>query len=108
MSDIYDDEMKKIDVMISLLRARKTDIKRLQKISGISFLNSTPKQVQKRNADADWIAMENIRRLHELHALAVELRFADYRDNYNEIELTDGWHRFKYKPREPFTKQNHC
>lgn len=45
--------------------------------------------------------MENIKRKHELHALAVELGFAERRETYEPIELTDGWHRFKYQPREP-------
>ncbi|WP_409311425.1 regulator [Pectobacterium sp. B1J-3] len=94
-------DIAKIDSMISVLRNMKADLNRLSKLSAMDFRDMTPKQCQKRAADADWIGMENIKRRHELHALAVELNFAERRESYHEIELTDGWHRFNYKPREP-------
>lgn len=94
---------KQIDAMIALLRSRKTNNKRMAKISSFSLMDLTPKQANKRNADADWIGMHNIKIDHELHALAVELGFAERKSSYDEIELTDGWHRYRYKPREPFT-----
>lgn len=94
-------DIDKIDAMIKILRDAKADVTRQKKLSAMSYQDMTPKQCQKRNADADWIAMAQIKRSHELHALAVEMDFAERRDNYNEIELTDGWHRFKHKPREP-------
>lgn len=95
------DDISRIDSMIKLLRSLKADIKRLKKLSSMDYRDMTPKQCQKRNADADWIGMENIRRKHELHALSVELGFAERRENYMPIELTDGWHRFSYTPRTP-------
>lgn len=95
------DDISRIDSMIKLLRSLKADIKRLKKLSSMDYRDMTPKQCQKRNADADWIGMENIRRKHELHALSVELGFAERRENYNPIELTDGWHRYAYTPRTP-------
>jgi hypothetical protein len=93
---------KQIDSMIALLRKRKINNKRMEKLSSASLMDLTPKQANKRNADADWIGMDNIKIDHELHALAVELGFSDRRSIYEEIELTDGWHRYKHKPREPF------
>lgn len=93
---------KKIDQMIALLRDRKSNIKKLHKLSSVSLLELTPKQANKRNADADWLGMANIKLDHELHALAVELGFAERRKAYDDFELTDGWHRYKHKPREPF------
>lgn len=95
------DDTSRIDSMIQLLRTLKADIKRLKKLSSMDYRDMTPKQCQKRNADADWIGIENIRRKHELHALSVELGFAERRENYKPIELTDGWHRFSYTPRTP-------
>lgn len=95
------DDIKRIDSMINALRNMKQDIKRQQKLSEINSLDLSPKQAQKRNADADWIAMEQIKRRHELHALSVELGFAERRESYAPFELTDGWHRFDHKPREP-------
>ena len=92
---------QRIDSMIALLRSMKTDNKRLSKLSGVDLREVSPKQAQKRGADADWIAMENIKRRHELHAVSVELGFAERRIAYEAIELTDGWHRFKYTPRTP-------
>lgn len=98
MSDGILDKIEKMQV---ILRNMKSDIKRQRKLNEINSLELSPKQAQKRNADAAWIAMEQIKRRHELHALSVELGFAERRDDYSAIELTDGWHRFTYKPREP-------
>lgn len=93
--------LDKIEKMQAILRNMKSDIKRQNRLSSINNMELTPKQAQKRNAEAAWIAMEQIKRSHELHALSVELGFAERRDDYSAIELTDGWHRFTYKPREP-------
>ncbi len=95
------DDEKRIDAMIALLRNMKADNKKLSKLSSFDTREMTPKRAQQRNADADWIAMENIKRRHELHALSVELGFAERRSSYATIELTDSWHRFKYTPRQP-------
>lgn len=92
---------QKIDAAIALLRDMKRDLNRLAKLSAMDYRNMSPKQCQRRDTDASWIGMENIKRKHELHALAVELGFAERREHYESIELTDGWHRFKYQPREP-------
>lgn len=93
----------KIDEMIYLLKAMKKDIEKQLKISlcTSSFNDLSQKKWQKINVDLNWIAIEQIKRRHELHALAVEIGFSERRDSYDEIELTDGWHRFTYKPRKP-------
>lgn len=93
--------LDKIEKMQTILRNMKSDIKRQNRLSSINNMELTPKQARKRNAEAAWIAMEQIKRSHELHALSVELGFAERRDDYSAIELTDGWHLFTYKPREP-------
>ena len=98
---MLEDKINRIDAMIRVLRNAKKDIKRQQKLSAINCLELTPRQAQKRNTDAEWIAMEQIKRNHELHALSVELGFAERRACYEAFELTDGWHLYKYKPREP-------
>ncbi|TKI03548.1 regulator [Martelella alba] len=101
-------DIQRIESMLTILRDMKSDMKRLQKLSEMDYRDMTPKQCQKRNADAGWIAMAQIKRRHELHALSVELGFAEKRESYFEFELTDGWHRFNHKPREPFTDQTYC
>ena len=93
--------LDKIEKMQVILRNMKSDIKRQDRLNSIDRMELTAKQAQKRNAEAAWIAMEQIKRRHELHALSVELGFAERRDDYSAIELTDGWHCFTYKPREP-------
>lgn len=93
---------QRIDQMVALLREMKADSKRLDKISSVKLMDLTPKQANKRNADADWIGMAQIKRGHELHALSVELGFSARRASYESFELTDGWHRYKHTPREPF------
>lgn len=64
---------------------------------------ATMKQNSKREADMNWLAMENIRTKHAIHALAVNLQVAEQRSDYNDIELNpDGWHRYNFvlpKPR---------
>lgn len=99
-----EETIQRLERMQGILKSMKADLKRLSKLSAMSYHDMTPKQCQKRAEDADWIGMENIKRKHELHALAVEMGFAEMRDNYDAIELTDGWHRFKHTPRRPFDK----
>ncbi len=98
-------DIERIDRMISILRDMKKDIARQQKLSAVNSLELTPKQAQKRNTDLNWIGMEQIKRRHNLHSYAVELGIADNKgnDGYEKIELTDGWHRFNFQPRKPFS-----
>ena len=98
--------IEKIDKMMVILREMKRDYKRLDKLSDKDLTEMTPRQAEKRNVDASWIGMENIKRRHELHALAVELGFAERRDSYDDVDLTDGWHHYKFKPPEPFAQSN--
>lgn len=93
--------LDKIEKMQAILRNMKSDIKRQDRLNSINGMELTTKQAQKRNAESAWIAMGQIKRRHELHALSVELGFAERRDDYSAIELTDGWRCFTYKPREP-------
>ena len=94
-------DIEKIDAMIRQLRELKSGISRMSKLSDKDYRDLTTKQAQKISADKDWIGMDLIKRRHELHALAVELNFAERRDSYNVIELRDSWHVFNYQPREP-------
>ncbi|MDX4949377.1 regulator [Proteus mirabilis] len=98
-------DIERIDHMISILRDMKKDITRQQKLSAVNSLELTPTQAQKRNTDLNWIGMEQIKRRHNLHSYAVELGIADHKgsDGYEKIELTDGWHRFNFQPRKPFS-----
>jgi len=97
------DDIQRIDQMMALLRAMKANKKKLAKLSEVDSTKLTPKAASKRNADADWIGMDSIRQQHQLHALAVELGFADRRESYEAIELRDGWHRYHFQPPEPFS-----
>ncbi|MEX5731267.1 regulator [Providencia hangzhouensis] len=98
-------DIERIDHMISILRDMKKDIARQQKLSAVNSLELTSKQAQKRNTDLNWIGMEQIKRRHNLHSYAVEIGIADHKgsDGYGKIELTDGWHRFNFQPRKPFS-----
>lgn len=97
----HETTIDRIDQMAKLLRNLKSNYKRLSKLSEADVFSMTQRQAQKRNTDADWIGMDNIKTHHELHALAVELGIAERRDSYSEIRLTDGWHEYRYTPREP-------
>ncbi|WP_265694376.1 regulator [Providencia rustigianii] len=98
-------DIERIDHMISILRYMKKDIVRQQKLNDVNSLELTPKQAQKRDADLNQISIGHIKRRHMLHSYAVELGIADHKgdDGYAEIELTDGWHKFKFLPRKPFS-----
>ena len=77
--------LDKIEKMQVILRNMKSDIKRQDRLNSINRMGLTTKQAQKRNAESAWIAMEQIKRRHELHALSVELGFAERRDDYERI-----------------------
>ena len=99
-----DSDIQVIERMQGMLKLLKADLKRLGKLSAMSYHDMSPRQCQKRDADANWIGMENIKRKYELHALAVEIGIAEMRESYEPISLTDGWHHFKHTPRKPFCK----
>ncbi|BBV07793.1 hypothetical protein BML2537_12870 [Providencia stuartii] len=98
-------DIERIDRMISILRDMKKDIIRQQKLNDVSRFELTAKQAQKRDTDLNQISIGQIKRRHNLHSYAVELGIADHKgdDGYAEIELTDGWHKFKFQPRKPFS-----
>mgnify|MGYP003123679420 CR=1 FL=1 len=96
-------DIDRIDQMMALLRAMKSNKKKMAKLSDIDCTTLTPKAANKRSADADWLGMDVIRQQHQLHALAAELGFAEVRDSYDPIELRDGWHRYHYQPPVPFS-----
>lgn len=98
-------DIERIDKMISILRDMKKDIARQDKLNSVNGFELTAKQAQKRDADLNQIGIAQIKRRHILHSYAVELGIADHKgeDGYKEIELTDGWHKFKFQPRKPFS-----
>jgi hypothetical protein len=91
----------KIDRLIVELRELKKGIAKMKKLSTIKYTDCTPKRVSNISAEKDWIGMDRIKRMHECHALAVEIGFADRRESYAPIDLSDGWHRYTHTPREP-------
>lgn len=97
-------EIERIDQMILQLRELKKNAVKMKKLSNKNYMDMTRKAISNCNADKDWIGMDNIRRKHELHALSVEIGVAERRENYEEVVLTDGWHKYPHKPREPFSK----
>lgn len=99
-------DIERIDHMIKILRDMKKDIIRQQKLNDVNGFELTTKQAQKRDADLNQISIAQIKRRHTLHSYAVELGIADHKgdEGYSEIELTDGWHKFNFKPRKPFSE----
>lgn len=99
-------DIDRIDRMINILRDMKKDIARQDKLNDVNGFELTVKQAQKRDADLNQIGIAQIKRRHNLHSYAVELGIADHKgdEGYNEIELTDGWHKFNFKPRKPFSE----
>ena len=96
-------EIERIDSIISKLKQLKSNKLKLSKLSDKDYRSMTRKAISNNNAEKDFTAMDNIKKLHEIHALAVELGFAEFRPSYEAIELNDGWHRYSYKPPEPFS-----
>lgn len=93
--------IEKIDAMISLLQEIKRDNDKSYRLRQRRSGEVSPKRFSNVQADLNEIAMANIKRSHQLHALAVELGFAEMRDNYEPVTLTDGWRKFEYKPPVP-------
>lgn len=99
---------KEIDILDKLINELK-EIKKLHvknsKLSEKDTSDMTQKRRENHYVDMGWNAMDRIKREHEAHALCVELGFAEKRDDYSEITLyPDNWHKYNYKPREPFAK----
>lgn len=101
MRDYYKQDIEDIDALISALRDLKKNLKRMDTLRFREC--STPKQIGKREADMNWLAMDSIKLKHAIHAHAVDLQVAEARSDYNDIELNpDGWHRYNFvlpKPR---------
>lgn len=97
--------IEKIDRLIYQLKEIKKLVNKNQKLSSIDSSKCTRKRFEKINVDMGWNAMARLKHEHEAHALAVELGFAEKRDDYSEIIFyPDNWHKYSYKPREPFKK----
>lgn len=99
---MIEQKIERIDKAIKLLRDLKKNSKRMRALSQKDLMQMTPKQAQNRNADSTWLAMDNTKIEHELHALAVELGFAERRVSYEAITFDTGWQKYNYTPREPF------
>lgn len=98
-------DIERIDRLIYELREMKKLILKNQKLSDRDTSQMTPKRIEKLHVDMGWNAMDRIKHEHEAHALSVELGLASRRESYDEITLyPDNWHKYNYKPREPFGK----
>lgn len=97
-------EIEKIDALISELREIKKLLNKNIKLSQKDTSDMTRKRRDNHYVDVGWNAMDRIKREHEAHALCVELNLASKKDDYSEITLyPDNWHKYNYKPREPFS-----
>lgn len=95
--------IEKIDSMISILKEVKRNEVKMERLRQVRSGEVTPKRFSNAQADLNEIAMANIKLSHQLHALSVELGFAEMRENYEPIALTDGWRKFEYQPPIPFS-----
>jgi hypothetical protein len=99
---------KDIEIIDKLIHELK-EIKKLHaknlKLSERDTSEMTQRRRENHYVDMGWNAMDRIKREHEAHALCVELGFASKKDDYSEVILyPDNWHKYNYKPREPFAK----
>lgn len=95
MIKLYEQDIEDIDAMIVALRELKKNLTRMDKLRFKEC--HTPRQFGKREADMNWLAMDNVKLKHQIHAYAVDLQCAEMRENYNDIELNpDGWHCYKF------------
>lgn len=90
--------MDKINKMLDLLKTLKRNEQKRVKLRDQTDLA----KVKKRSAQLNDLAVDDEKLKYELHALAVELGFAEKRESYDWVELDTGWHKQRYKPREPF------
>jgi hypothetical protein len=95
--------IEKIDSMISILKEVKRNEIKMNRLRQVRSGEVTQKRFSNAQADLNEIAMANIKLSHQLHALSVELGFAEMRENYEPIALTDGWRKFEHQPPIPFS-----
>lgn len=92
-------QIEKIDLLISHLKNVKSNLKKWEKLANKEV---ELKKLSKREVDINWLAMDNIKASHEIHALCAELGFSDVRLKYDDIELNpSAWQSYKYTPRKP-------
>ena len=90
------------------MKSLTADLRRFQKLSDrlseMTFDNSTQKKRDKASAELNWLAMEIDQKKLSAHVLAVEAGIADMRDDafYGEREYNpSGWHRYTFNLRRP-------
>lgn len=93
---------EKIDAMISFLKEVKRNEVRAERLRQVRSGEVTPKRFSNAQADLNEISIANIKLSHQLHALSAELGFAEIRESYEPVTLTDGWRKFEYSPPIPF------
>lgn len=92
-------QIEKIDFLLNHLKRVKNNLKKWDKLASKEV---ELRKISKREVDINWIAMDNIRASHEIHALCAELGFSEVRAKYDDIELNpSAWQSYKYSPRKP-------
>ena len=92
-------QIEKLDSLLSHLKRVKSNLKKWDRLASKEV---ELKKVSKREVDINWIAMDNIKASHEIHALCAELGFSSAREKYDDIELNpSAWQSYKYTPRKP-------
>ena len=91
--------LEKIEQLEKLVKEYKRELKKRDKVA--ERKPETPKQYDKQEADLNHISMYLMKLDHQIHAVSVDLGFAEVREHYNEITLTTGWHEFCYQPPKP-------
>ena len=92
--------LNKIEQLEKLVKEYKRELKKRDKVADRK--PETPKQHENQNVDLNYISMFLIKLDHQIHALCVDLGFAEVREHYNEIKLkSTGWQEFCYQPPVP-------
>lgn len=94
------EELKKL--VISLVSSKKKFIKLSERRSGMSWQDSTPKSIDRAEANLNWHAMEYDKLFRAVHAVSVDCGLSKAKDDYSEIEYNpSAFHRYTHKPRVP-------
>lgn len=99
-------DLEKLEELKKAVARLVSSQKRFDQLSNrrrdMSMDTHTQSAIGKANANLDWHAMEHDKLLREVHAICVDCKLADPKDDYSAIEYNPSpFHRYAHQPRIP-------
>ncbi|QDP55353.1 MAG: hypothetical protein Tp176DCM1853251_37 [Prokaryotic dsDNA virus sp.] len=97
-------DLEDLERMKRLIASLISMRKRQATLSGKSYEDMTPRQIQKNGADLTWLGMDIDKAMREAHAVAVDLGIADARpaSHYGPVDYRpSAFHHYRHTPTLP-------